>query len=511
MNEPSPSPLKLIVIEDSVDDYTLLMARLAREGRRVEAVRVETRAGLEQALARQRWDAVISDHRLPRFTSLEALAVVRAHDRELPFLIVSGAIGEEVAVEAMRAGADDYLMKDNLGRLEPALARAIESAAARRRQRAAEHALFESESRFRALTGNLPGMVFQLHQTAAGFRVAYVSEGAQRLFGIPPEALVAQPERWLATLPRADRVSLGRALRMAGADGRDLHWIGRVGAGAGAAAGTEHSRWIEVSASARAAGPAMTAWDGIVADITPQKLAEAELHASREELRTLATHLTRIREQEREAIARDIHDDVGSTLTAIKFELASLRNAPQRDAQRAPLLARVDQLLDNAILSSTRIMHDLRPGILDEGVVAALEWQARSFEQRMRIACQFASSHDEIPLTPDQAIAVFRICQEALNNVAKYASAKTVRIRLRAGAGHLVMDIGDDGIGIRPHDLNRPDRFGLRSMRERAHSLGGSVEIRGTPGQGTTISMSLPLASPSIAGPVTARDRDFIS
>jgi two-component system sensor histidine kinase UhpB len=507
MNEPSPSALSLIVIEDSVDDYTLLMARLAREGRRVDALRVETQAGLEQALARQSWDAVVSDHRLPRFTSLEALAVVRAHDRELPFLIVSGAIGEEVAVEAMRAGADDYLMKDKLGRLEPALARAIESAAARRRQRAAEHALFESESRLRALTANLPGMVFQLHQTAAGFRLAYVSEGARRLFGIPPEALVAQPDPWLATIPRADRASLRRALRVASAAGQDLHWIGRVGAGAG----TEPARWIEVSASAHAAGAEMTVWDGIVADITPQKLAQAELHTSREELRTLATHLTRVREQEREAIAREIHDDVGSTLTAIKFELASLRGAQQRDAQRAPVLARVDQLLDSAILSSTRIMHDLRPGILDEGVVAALEWQARSFEQRMRIACQFASSHDEIPLTPDQAIAVFRICQEALNNVAKYASAKTVGIRLRAGAGRLVMDIGDDGVGIRPPDLNRPDRFGLRSMRERAHSLGGSVEIRSTPGQGTTISMSLPLASPSLADPATVRDRDFIS
>jgi signal transduction histidine kinase len=203
-----------------------------------------------------------------------------------------------------------------------------------------------------------------------------------------------------------------------------------------------------------------------------------------------------VREQEREAIAREIHDDVGSTLTAIKFELALLRTE-LKGAALAPL-ARVGQLIDSAITSSTRIMHDLRPGILDEGVVAALEWQARSFEQRMGIACRFSSSHDEIPLSSEQAIAVFRICQEALNNVAKYAQAGAVDIRLRAGAGRLTLDIGDDGKGIDAADLNRPDRFGLRGMRERAHSLGGAVDIRGAPGRGTTVSVSLPLARPLV-------------
>jgi PAS domain S-box-containing protein len=489
--EAAPLPLALIVIEDSVDDFDLLVARLGRGGRVPHVERVETAEALTRALDSRAWDAVISDHRLPRFSSLEALALVRARDPELPFLIVSGAIGEEVAVEAMRAGADDYLMKDKLGRLEPALARALERAAARRRERAAEQALVESETRFRALTANLPGMVFQLEQAGERLTLAWVSEGARRLFGVAPEALVADPARWLSAMPRADAASLQRALRRAAASRRELHWSGRVANDDGSI------RWIEVSASARAQAPDRRVWDGIVADVTPQKEAEVALRASREELRTLATHLTRVREQEREAIAREIHDDVGSTLTAIKFELAFLRGTVKGEPQSAAPLARLGQLLDSAILSSTRIMHDLRPGILDEGVVAALEWQARSFEQRMRIGCHFASSHDEIPLAPEQAIAVFRICQEALNNVAKYAQASSVDIRLRAGAGRLTMDIADDGKGIADSELNRPDRFGLRGMRERAHSLGGTVDVRGAPGQGTTVSVSLPLARPA--------------
>jgi len=491
----SSSPLALIVIEDSPDDYALLLARLTRGSRPVESVRVETREALEAALRQRAWDAVISDHRLPQFTSLEALARVRAHDRDLPFLIVSGAIGEEVAVEAMRAGADDYLMKDKLGRLEPALARALEAAATRRRQRAAEQALVESETRFRALTANLPGMVFQLEQDGDAFRLTYVSEGARRLFGVAPDALTQDIGNALARLPRADAAGLLRALRRAARGGGELRWVGRLQVAPGDA------HWIELSASARAVAPGRSVWDGIVADVTPRKRAEAALTASREELRTLATHQTRVREQEREVIAREIHDDVGSTLTAIKFELAFLRSALKDDARFGEPIGRVTQLIDHAILSSTRIMHDLRPGILDEGVVAALEWQARSFEQRMGIACRFASSHDEIPLSPEQAIAVFRICQEALNNVAKYAQAKSVDIRLRAGAGRLTLDIGDDGRGIEPADLHRPDRFGLRGMRERAHSLGGSVDVRGEPGRGTSISVSLPLARLAVDAP----------
>src|SRR6266545_752803 len=200
--QPSPSrpALELIVIEDSLDDYELLLARLRAAGRRVAGVRVETADELVRELARGGWSAVIADHRLPRFTSLEALGIVRGGGNDVPFLIVSGAIGEEVAVEAMRAGADDYLMKDKLGRLEPALDRAIEAAVSRRHQREAEAALAESEERFRALTANLPGMVFQLAVDARGeITLIYVSEGSRRLLGVSAQEFVADPMRALSS------------------------------------------------------------------------------------------------------------------------------------------------------------------------------------------------------------------------------------------------------------------------------------------------------------------------
>jgi signal transduction histidine kinase len=137
-------------------------------------------------------------------------------------------------------------------------------------------------------------------------------------------------------------------------------------------------------------------------------------------------------------------------------------------------------------------MHDLRPGILDEGIVAALEWQARDFQHRMGIACGFAASADEIPVDRATAIAAFRICQEALSNVAKYAAASRVDVRLDGASGELRMTIHDNGKGIHPADLAKPDCFGLRGMKERAVSLGGSVAVTGGPGRGTTITLTLP-------------------
>ena len=141
-------PLRVLVVEDSESDYELLLMLLAGANYALDAERVEDERAMQAALAKGGWDVVISDHRLPRFSAHAALATLNAYGADIPFLIVSGAIGEEVAVEAMRAGADDYLMKDNLGRLEPALDRAIEVAASRRHRRETEAALAESEERF---------------------------------------------------------------------------------------------------------------------------------------------------------------------------------------------------------------------------------------------------------------------------------------------------------------------------------------------------------------------------
>jgi two-component system, NarL family, sensor histidine kinase UhpB len=473
--------VSLIVIEDSEDDYVLLLRKLRASGMHVEARRVQTAATLRDALAEDACDIVIADHRLPQFTSLDALRLVREFDPDLPFLIVSGTIGEELAVEAMRAGADDYLMKDKLVRLVPAVERALKVAASRRGRRKAEAALRESELRFGALTANLPGMVFQLKCDGDMLSLLYVSEGSRRVLGLAPDQLTANPTLLFDALAVDDAEELRSTLIESGDSVPFVLWSGTL-----RSTDADDARWIELAARPRRVDSGAILWDGIVSDITAQ-------HRDQHELHELASHLTRVREEEREAIAREIHDDVGSTLTAVKFDIAWLKNEARPMPTLAAKLQQVDQLVDSVIMSSTRIMHNLRPGILDEGIVASLEWQAHAFEQRMGVSCTFSASHEEIELDRDQAVALFRICQEALNNIAKHAAATRVNIRLDATDDSLLLEIQDNGRGIASDDLGKAHCFGLRGMKERARSLDGGLDIASGAG-GTTIALSLSFA-----------------
>lgn len=504
-------PLSLIVIEDSIDDYDLVVARLEAAYGSVRSLRVETREALEAALRQGGWSAVLSDHRLPGFSSIEALGLTRTLAPDLPFLIVSGAIGDELAVAAMHAGASDYVMKDKLGRLAPALSRAIDAAHAQQRRREAEAALVESEARFRSLAANLPGMVFQVEVDDGRITPVYASEGARRLFGLTPDELAAQPGAWLDRLRPDDGQALrSRLLALTAAAGRreDVAaggaWTELVAEVVAWHAGRAESRYIEITARGRRTGATRVLWDGIATDITRQKAAEGELRRSREELRELATHLERIRESERGEIARELHDDVGSTLTGAKFQLRALKPQVASQPELAGKLAALDQLVDGAITASTRIMRDLRPPILDEGIVAALEWQARSFEQRTGIACRFRAGAEQVDLPPAQAIVVFRVCQEALTNVVKHAHARAVEIALAARDGQLALSIRDDGRGIVAGDDAKPGHFGLRGMRERALALAGAVAVRPRDdGPGTSVVLTFPFRAPGAPSPDT--------
>jgi PAS domain S-box-containing protein len=495
-----PDPLSIVVVEDSEDDYALVVANLTRGGARVDARRVDTAPGLRDALAAGLPDAVVSDHRLPQFSSFEALKIVRAADADLPFVIVSGTIGEQTAVEAMREGASDYLMKDQVARLGPALARALEAANARRRRREVEAALIDSEARFRALAANLPGVVFQVERVDGRFRLVYVSDGARRLVGLDPERLIAAPASLAGRVAPDDLARLAAAFGAAGDGPGPVRWTGRVSPGDGADA-----VWLEIAASARRTDDARVVWDGLAVDVTPLVRTEHALASSREELRELARHLAEVAERERESLSRELHDEVGSMLTGLRFQLAWLRGQLDGDRRFSAPLRRVDELVEAAIGASSRIMQDLRPPILDAGIVPALEWLVRQFAERMDITAVFDGPPDEPVLGPEEAIVVFRIAQEALNNAAKHANANRVDVRFALRDDAMSLEVVDDGRGIEPRDLAKVDRFGLRGMRERAASLGGTVEI--VPGEdgGTAVRLSLPREGRAAPAPRRAR------
>jgi two-component system sensor histidine kinase UhpB len=201
-----------------------------------------------------------------------------------------------------------------------------------------------------------------------------------------------------------------------------------------------------------------------------------------------------VNEPERTRIAREIHDDLGGNLAAIKMALALLtRRLPPENPILSEKAAYVDALVDRTIDAMHRIIDDLRPGVLDLGLVAALEWQVREFGKQLGVPCEFLADAREPALDPDQVIGLFRIVQEALTNIGKHAGASRVQVRLAASANNLRLEVADNGRGIGPSERARLASHGIRGMRERAHALGATLALTQAPGGGTVVAISLPL------------------
>lgn len=234
-------------------------------------------------------------------------------------------------------------------------------------------------------------------------------------------------------------------------------------------------------------------------DHLEQKVSErtADLQAANVALSQHSARIEAAREEERLRIARDVHDELGSTLTALKFELAAgkPRGARGAEGERRSWSRRAStDLVDAALQSVQNVMAALRPFPFEQlGLGEALRWKAGQFEQLLCIPCRLSMAQELPRLAPAVATAAFRIVEEALTNVARHAGASAVDLVVRIERERLVLEIADDGRGIAREALSEPRSFGLLSMRERARSVGGEVQFVGCPGRGTTVRLSLPL------------------
>jgi PAS domain S-box-containing protein len=233
-----------------------------------------------------------------------------------------------------------------------------------------------------------------------------------------------------------------------------------------------------------------------VSDITDAKQAEDQLRVSREQLRELSRHLESVREEERASMAREIHDDLGQTLTALKIDVSWLaKRLPHEQGSLVKKTESMYELIDAAIQTVKRIATELRPGALDDlGLADALEWQVQEFGRRTDIRSKFSASPEAIVLDRDRSTAIYRICQEALTNVIRHAKATRVSVSLKKGPRRVSLKISDNGQGMEEGQILDPTAFGLVGMRERARYWGGEVKISGAPGKGTLVVMSIPLA-----------------
>lgn len=234
---------------------------------------------------------------------------------------------------------------------------------------------------------------------------------------------------------------------------------------------------------------------GVVIDITDQKNAERDLKNSRDQLRNLASHLQSIREEERLIMAREIHDELGQVLTALKMDLIWMqKRLSSYQIDQLKKVQSMSDLVDMTIMTVRRISTELRPGLIDDlGLPAAIEWYCGEFQNRTGIKCDLDLDEKEHILEQDRSISVFRIFQESLTNVARHSKATKVHARLQFDDHTLKMEIRDNGVGITENQINSPKSLGLIGLKERVNPWGGEVIISGVHSKGTTVKVILPI------------------
>lgn len=355
--------------------------------------------------------------------------------------------------------------------------------------------LRESEMRFQAIVSNTPSLVCQFSLDPEGLiQFDYLSGHSLELLGFDGEQLKQVPTLFYKMINPKDRSLLRMRLKLSSEELSQINWDGRVWIDA-----WQDTKWINMRATPRKLSSGDVQWDGFITNITQSMDEKFEIEESRRRLSELTAHMNNIREDERKKIACEIHDDLGGNLTAIKIGLASImQQASAGQAINLDKLKHLDEIVDGTYAAVHRISRDLRPNIIELGIVAALEWQSNEFEKQYNIPCHFKMNEPEIEVTTEQALALFRICQEAMSNIAKYAKATQVEVLINQLKQDVEMYVIDNGVGIKPIDKLKDHSFGLRGMQERTAALNGSFKVsRLRAGKrGTQVYVKLPIRKP---------------
>ncbi len=351
------------------------------------------------------------------------------------------------------------------------------------KRRLREDVLQESEEKYKTLTENSLTGIF-IHQNGM---FVFVNDKFAKMHGYKPEELLHK-EHWVLVHP--DERKLLKEFAMKRLEGKPVpqqYEVRRM---------TKDGKtiWCEMMATViqYRGKPAIM---GNVTDITERKLAESAIKKSEEQLRNLTSYLQKVGEIERTNIAREIHDELGQTLTVLKMDLSWLSR--RLEDNQISLLEKTDamsHLISKTIQTVKKISTELRPGLLDDlGLSAAIEWQAEEFQKRTGIKCKISMEPKDITFDRDRNTAIFRIFQETLTNIARHAGATEVSVSLKQKVGRIELTVRDNGRGITEEELANPKSFGLIGIRERVKIFGGNNTIKGVPGQGTTVTVRMPV------------------
>ena len=353
-----------------------------------------------------------------------------------------------------------------------------------------EQRLRDEEQRFKAISTNIPGMVFQLQKKNSEILFTYISDGATDVCGIEATTLLAQPTRLIDLLDEISATSFFQSMECSAKHLHIWNWEGKLKLDQ-----CEHNKWVNLRATPRHAGPDCVLWDGVIFNITETKIYEASLEEKRGLLQDLSAHQVAVKEEERKRIAREIHDELGQRLTVLRMDVLMLRKQPEAQSQDIQdVIDRMRDSIDDVLRIIRNIASALRPAALDIGFVMAVEWLIEEFQTSLKIPCTFNNLvADSISLDDECATGIFRILQESLTNITRHAKASHIEVTLERDGRYLLLEVRDDGVGFNEEHPKNTRSYGLVGMRERAAMLNGEIAIHSTPGAGTAVQLRIPI------------------
>ena len=477
-------PLRILFVEDLPTDQELAEWQLRTEGLQFVSTRVETREAYLQALDEFRPDVIISDYAMPEFDGMQALRLIQERGRDIPFIVLTGSMNEDTAVECMKAGALDYVIKEHTHRLPFAVQEALAKQQIRIEKDTREEQLRDNQALLQAILDNIPVMIALRPPQPA---VIWVNHACETTLGWSVKEWQTDdllPEIYPDPKTRQEAID----------------FIGQAG-----------SDWRHFKSRRRDGTIIDTLWAnirlrddttiGIGLDVTQQRQTEETLRQTLEAVRELSRRLADVEENDRKHLASELHDTIGQELTALSIQIQVARDmlAEQQAGQALERLEEASRIVEHTSRRVREIMVDLRPPLLDEyGLLAALRWYGEQFARRNDLTVTVQGDEPAAVASSAVSISLFRITQEALNNISKHAQAGQVTIHLNAegdeGERRLCLTIADDGVGF-PVENQTPEApesgWGLRIMRERAEAIGGRFSIQSTPEQGTRISVEV--------------------
>lgn len=488
MNPSIPThPRRLLLVEDNAGDAELVAELLHRRHPADTLVVVDSLAAAATALAHHTVDGVLLDLRLPDGTGATCVATIADLAPGVAIVVLTGLEDEAIALSCIAAGAQDYLAKDTLSAEN--LHRAIGYALARAQELA-------QRRRADVLQAHLAAIVASSHDgivsCSADGVVTSWNRGAEVIFGYSAEEAIGRPSKALFRQAEATEPPLVL-------DTPSEHTYTR-----------KDDREVTVSrVVSRLLGPGGQdiGTATICRDVTESRRRDAELRTRNAELtlrdqqmRALTARLHAVREEERARISRTVHDELGQLLTGLKMDLRWIARRLSTEGATDAVLARLaetDALADSTLATVQQIAIELRPSALDTlGLSAALHDEARRYTRRSGIQTSVEVTASDAPPT-ETATALFRIFQELLTNVARHAHATHVRVALDADDAQWTLAVTDDGVGLSGPETYGVDSLGLLGIRERAHALGGTFELSGRAGAGTTARVQLPRRGPA--------------